>query len=307
MNVERASFANCREQDVVSLVTKDGETILGSYLTQARMHFLSIKNPESALLNKVLGPFKDDDIVSIEIVKDRETILEERFERLRGDPLPGRDPVTRDDFEYRLTVLSKAVASSEGTRRDQLLRQFNDVADRISLARSKREWILAAGRYSLKTNKPPELADLWMADVASPSLMSRPRAQDFDPDPTLRRKRVTLPDEAIRDERSVPNVLRQMKAQGLKASIQLAGDPAWERAVIQIDLGPGRSMRHLAEARRGQSGKIEWSLRWGGNDSRPGLRKRFQSTRLEKYQTLKTIIDRVNGKAAPSNRIAGTR
>lgn len=294
MSMKPTSFEDCREQDVVSIVTNDGDAFTGSYLTQARMHFVSIRNPVSMLLNKVLGPFTDDDVQSIDIVKGRDEVLEDRHDRLRGERHPGREPVTREDYEYRLAVLAKAVAAAEGQRRDQLERQFNDVADRISLARAKRQWMISAGRYALKSNSPPELADIWMSDVASPSLLARPRDQDFDPDPVVRRRKLPLPPEATDDPRSVPNVIRAMKAAGLNASVQLAGDPAWARAVVQIDLGPGRTMRHLADARRGPDGTIVWSLRWGGNDSRPGVRKRSQSMRLDSYRELKQLIGRVN-------------
>lgn len=308
MSMKPTSFGDCREQDVVSIVTNDGEAFTGSYLTQARMHFVSIKNPVSMLLNKVLGPFTDDDVKSIEIVKSRDEVFEERHDRLRGERHPGREPVTREDYEYRLSVLAKAVAVADGQRRDQLERQFNDVADRISLARAKRQWMLSAGRHALKSNSPPELADLWMSDVASPSLLARPRDQDFDPDPVVRRRKLPLPPEATEDPRSVPNVLRAMKAAGLNASVQLAGDPAWARAVVQIDLGPGRTMRHLADARRSPDGVIVWSLGWGGNDSRPGIRKRLQAMRVDSYRELKLLIGRVNdGRTgpAPSNMHAG--
>jgi hypothetical protein len=310
MSMKPTSFGDCREQDVVLIVTNDGETFTGSYLTQARMHFVSIKNPVSMLLNKVLGPFTDDDVKSIEIVKSRDEVFEDRHDRLRGERHPGREPVTREDYEYRLSILAKAVAVADGQRRDQLERQFNDVADRISLARAKRQWMLSAGRHALKSNSPPELADLWMSDVASPSLLARPRDQDFDPDPIVRRRKLPLPPEATEDPRSVPNVLRAMKAAGLNASVQLAGDPAWARAVVQIDLGPGRTMRHLADARRGPDGVIVWSLGWGGNDSRPGIRKRFQSMRLDSYRELKLLIGRVNdGRTGParSNMHAGEK
>jgi hypothetical protein len=294
MPTHATSFSECREQDVLVVVTADGETISGSYLTQARMHFLSIKNAESLLLDKVVGPFNDEDVSSIEIVKDRDTILDERHRRLRGDRHPGREPVTREDFEYRLETLAKAHAAAEGKRRDQLRRQFDDVADRIHLARAKRQWIIASGFWFQKSNRPPDLADLWQADIASPSLMARPRPQDFDPDPVERRRKTKLPEEALADPRSVPNVIRAMKAAGMKAIISLAGDPTWERAVVQIDLGPGRTMRWNANAHRNAARTIEWKLGWGGNESRPGLRKREQSFRLDSYKQLRQIIERAN-------------
>jgi len=296
-------LGDCREQDVLTIVTAEGETFSGSYLTQAGMHFLSIRNPDSILLNKVIGPFTEADLKSIDIVKGRDEVLDERNDRLRGDRHPGREPVTREDYEYRLETLARAVAAAaDGRRRDQLLRQFDDVADRIALARGKRQWMLAAGRWSMKSNSPPELGDLWMDDVASPSYIARPRPQDFDPDPVERRRRLPLPPEALSDPRSVPNVLRALKAAGLKAAVSLAGDPAWERAVVQVDLGPGRTMRHLADARRNSKGIIEWTLRWGGNDSIPGFRKLRQSVKLDGYRILKHIVTRANrGELAPAH------
>ncbi|NTF16861.1 hypothetical protein G6L37_00280 [Agrobacterium rubi] len=288
------TFSDCREQDVLTVVMLDGETVDGSYLTQAGMHFLSIRNPDSMLLKKVIGPFTDDAVRSVSLIRSRDEIMEARYDKLRGERHPGREPVTREDYEYRLETLAKAVATGEGNRRNQLIRQFDDVADRIALARAKRQWMLSAGRWALKSNSPPCLADLWMADVASPSFIARPRPQDFDPDPAERRRRVPQPEEALADPRSVPNVLRDMKTAGLKAVVSLAGDPAWERAVIQIDLGPGRTMRHLAEARRGKGGQIVWHLNWGGNHSAPGLRKKRQSMKLDTYQELKRIVTRAN-------------
>lgn len=294
-------FSDCREQDVLTIVMSDGEVVGGSYLTQAGMHFLSIRNPDSMLLKKVIGPFTDDDVRSIKCVKGREEILEERHARLRGERVAGRDPVTREDYEYRLETLARAAAAAQSTRRDQIVRQFDDVADRISLAQCKRQWLLAAGRWSLKSNSPPSLPDLWMSDVASPSYIARPRPQDFDPDPSERRRRIPAPPEALSDPRSVPNVLKAMRAAGLKAAISLAGDPAWERAVVQIDLGPGRTMRYLAEARRGAGGQIEWDLKWGGNFSKPGLRKMRQSVKLDTYHELKRIVAQANSGDLPAH------
>lgn len=297
-------FCDCREQDVLTILMADGGLVEGSYLTQAGMHFVSIRHPESMLLKKVLGPFTDDDVKSIDRVKGREEILEERHDKLRGERLAGREPCTREDYEYRLETIARAVAKAEGKRRDQLERQFEDVADRIALARAKRTWMLAAGHWALRSNSPPALSDLWMSDVASPSFITRPRPQDFDPDPSVRRRRSASPEEATSDPRSVPNVLKSMRAAGLKAVISLAGEPAWERAVLQIDLGPGRTMRYLAEARRGSGGLIEWDLKWGGNHSKPGLRKMRQSVKLDSYQELKRIVTKANrGDTAGKGRI----
>lgn len=285
---------DCREQDVLSVTLTDGSEINGSYLTQAGMHFISTDNPESKLLKKVLGPYSEQDIAQISIIRSRDDILEERNQRLRGERVGGREPITRDDYEYRLQMIARAVAGAGGKRRDQLLRQFDDVADRIALARSKRQWMISEGAWAMKSNEPPTLADLWMADVASPSLLQRPRAQDFDPDPSMRNKRLPLPSAAADDPRSVPNVLSAIRKAGLKVVISLAGDPAWERAVLQVDLGPGRTRRFLCNGKRGSCGLIEWTLTWGGNHSAPGLRARRQAVKLHEYKLLRAIIAQTN-------------
>lgn len=286
------SLSECREQDVVRITTKDGETFSGSYLTQAGMHFISIKNPESILLNKVVGPYTDELLTSLDIIKSRDDVLSERYDRLRGERVRGFDPVTREDFEYRLSTLAKAAAQESGKRKDQILRQFDDVADQIKLARSKRQWVLSSGHWALKSNAEPTMSDLWHADIASPSLLKRPRPQDFDPDPKVRKAKTTYPHDVIADPSSVPNMLSRLKKAGFKAIISLAGEPVWDRAEIQVDLAEGRSMRFLLNGRRFTEGQTHWTLQWGGNDSKPGLAKKRQAKKLSTYKLLHQIAYR---------------
>jgi hypothetical protein len=59
---------------------------------------------------------------------------------------------------------------------------------------------------------------------------ARPRPQDFDPDPKVRRRRPPLPASVRRDPWSVPNMLAALKAAGLDARLNLVGDPWWSRA-----------------------------------------------------------------------------
>jgi hypothetical protein len=150
--------------------------------------------------------------------------------------------------------------------------------------------MIRAGLWGTRSNSPPTLDDLWMSDVASPSLIARPRRQDFDPDPVERRKRTLLPNEAVDNPLSVPNMTSRLRAHGFDAQVVLVGEPAWERAVVQIDLGPGRSMRFDAHAARNADGRIAWKLQWGGNDSEAARKNRRRAKRLPEYAKLKEIV-----------------
>jgi hypothetical protein len=282
-------FEGRQDQDVITVVMKSGETFSGSYMTQARMHFVGTKAGKGDLIGKVLGPIDPVDVASIEVITSREEVISERRDRALGERLAGRDPVTREDFEYRLERLARAMVSEEGNRRTQLHRQFDQLADRIELATSKRSWVLKSAFWGLKSNEPPTLEDLWQSDVASPSLLRRPSPKDFDPDPKVRKSRDRLPPEIVADPNSVPNMLRRLRAAGLKAVISLAGDPPWERAIIQVDLAAGRSGRFSVDGRR-VDGEMQWNLKWAGNDSNAGRMHYSRALGMESYAVLKAVV-----------------
>jgi hypothetical protein len=281
-------FDSCSYQDVLRIVLNDGTTIQGSFLPQAGMNFIHVR--DGSPTGKIEGPIDVDDVAGIERLATRAEVVAERKASLRGSPFPGPLPRTRDDYEYRLRLLARAIASEESTRRrDELRYQFNDVAAEIGLAKPKRAWMLAEGQFSLSSNETPTMRDLWFADVASPSHLRRPRAQDFDPDPAERRRRVPLPEDVVAETRSIPNMLVALRAAGVRAVIALAGDPLYERADIQVDLAAGRLHRFIAEGRR-QAGVTAWRLRWAGNESKAGARRYRSIIRTEEYKTLLTLI-----------------
>lgn len=282
-------FKGCRQQDRLLVTLADGTVLRGSFLSQVGMAFVHVN--DGSMIGKVEGPFSDDEVASVEVVTTRDEVMEDRRERRLGARHPGREPATRDDYEYRLESILKAAFREEGERRSQLLRQFEETADVIRLAKAKRNWMIRAALWATKSNRSPTLQDLWMADVASPSLIARPRAQDFDPDPAVRRRRTPLPEEATANPLSVPNMTGRLRAVGFDARVVLAGEPAWSRAVVQIDLGPGRSMRFNAHASPGVDGIIRWQLKWGGNGSKSAGRKLNVARRLPEYSLLKSIVE----------------
>ena len=62
-------FEGREQQDVIRVHMTDGATIEGSYLSQAGMHFVHVREPAPS--GKVLGPLRADEIVSLEVVKPR--------------------------------------------------------------------------------------------------------------------------------------------------------------------------------------------------------------------------------------------
>ena len=273
------TFADCAPQDCLRLALEDGTEILGSHIMQAGMHFLHVR--DGSIYGTVAGPFSPQQ--AVERTATRSEILQDRKARLRGTPFPGRAPETREDFSYRLELLARAIASeTDDARRQELRYQFDDVADTICLATAKRTWLLAAGRFALTSNMPPTLRDLWFDDMASPSLIRRPRPRDFDPNRSERAKRDPVPAEILAEPRSIPNMLSALRSRGLKAAIALAGDPAYERARIQVDLAPGRLTRFDLDAARA-GGVTSWRCRWAGNDSAAARRRHRAAVRSDAY------------------------
>ena len=215
-------FDDLKPDELIQVTMKNGTSAIGTYLHVGRMHFIDTPDPNAPFGSRVIGPIKQQDIEDIVVLKDAAQVKLERFNRTRGDRLPGPEPKSREDFRFRLECLARAVIQEPASmRRYQLEKQFNDCADAINLAKAKRAWVFAETQWFLQHNRPPEMIDLWRSDIASPSLFKKPRDQDFDPDPVQRRKRVPYPADVSNDPLSVPNVLNKLKKLGCAAYISL--------------------------------------------------------------------------------------
>jgi len=216
-------WAGCEERAVVRVTLADGTILKGGYTGRAGLHFLHLTGRDQPLGGTASGPYRARDVRAVQIVRPRAEVIEDAEARLLGERVPGREPVTRDDHEHRLQVLAHATAAADAERdwqrEMQVRRQFDRLANRLQLAAGKRAWLIAAARWGRRSNAPPTMTDLWVQDVASPSCFARPRPQDFDPDPAVRRRRVPLPDHVRLDSRSIPNMLRALHDAALKARI----------------------------------------------------------------------------------------
>lgn len=285
-------LSDCEERSIIEVCFQDGKRLTGFYTARGGNHFLLRTGPGFPLIGQIDGPFAATDIAAVHILKSRAEVLADARMRLHGERVPGREPITRDDFQYRLETLARAAAQSgdDWQREMQIRRQFDELADRIALAAGKRAWLHNAARWSLRSNAPPTMADIWVEDVASPSCLARPRAEDFDPDPAIRNRKRPVPAHVRADPYSILNMLAALHTAGFKARITRLGDPPWDKGHIQIDLPLKGRSRFIAIGQRSADREMVWRTVWDGNESKAGL-VRYRRAVSEGYlDRLRTIL-----------------
>jgi hypothetical protein len=285
-----AIFQGCQSQDQIEIVLTNGQTLVGAYMTQAGMHFIHAR--DGGIHGKVHGPFASSDIVSLSVLKDREAVLAERFERTRGEPVPGTVRRTRDGYEARLDTLARAAALATGKRKDQIERQFNDLAEEIELAKTKRNFVLMVARWAKFSNREPTKLDLSGGDMTSAARFMRPRPQDFDPDPKIRRAAVKVPADIMADPRSPPNMLRALRAAGFNARPSIMGETDFFKADLLVDFPGGKEKGRfgLLGGRR-KDGQFAWRFMWEGRTSKADDTRRRRALTSDAYKLFKAIVE----------------
>lgn len=264
----------------------DGHIVDGHYAPAGHMHFLHRTGPGLPLLGEVVGPLLAEEIASVEVLMTRAEVLEHARELLQGPRVHGREPVTREDFEHRLRTLARVIAEvpkEDWSLRMRLRRQFEACADRIKLGSGKRAWLLAEVAWSRRSNVTPTMADLWGEPVASPSCFARPRPQDFDPDPAIRRRRAPWPPHVRADPFSLANMRAALIQRGLRARVTRLGDPPWGRGHIQVEM-PVKGRARFVLMGEWAGGQMAWECRWDGNESKAGLMRRRKAEGTEAYR-----------------------
>ena len=286
-------LAGREERELLRIVLADGSAHVGRCTIVAGQRFLICADPGN-LLGRVEGPLEEMDLATVEVLQTRVEALEEGRQRLMGDRVPGREPVSRDDFEHRLRAIARTLANTpkeDWQREMQLRRQFDELAERIHLAAAKRQWVLNEERFRLRSNREPTMADLWVGQTASPSCFARPRPQDFDPDPSVRRRRTPLPAAARGDPKGLRNMLAAMKAHGLHARLDRQGDPPHLRGSILVKMPiKGRAQFAAMAERAAEDQPIAWRLVWDGNDSKAGRRRYRAAIQTAAYASLVDVL-----------------
>lgn len=265
-------FAPFADRDEVRVVLETGEVLVGSYMPMIGQHYLSCPQ------RSVHGPFTEGEVRSVALVRSREDIASERFERTRGEPVPGTFRRDRDGFQARLERIARLVARTEDKRRERELRlQFDDVADEIELAKTKRKWMFCEAYHSLSTNAPLRKRDLDFGDLYSLAKVERPRPQDFDPDPKVRRARVPVPHRDQIDPRSTPNMLKALREAGFKVGVSMAGEILEDEADLFVVFPGGKNFgRYALRGERGADGAMAWTYAYHDNDTKAAEKRRLR-------------------------------
>ena len=281
------------ERSRLHVTLRDGSTIEGLYNPIAHRHYLHCTGRHLPPTGKVEGPLLAADIAAVEVIQTRDQIREQGRELLYGPRVPGREPVTRDDYEHRLQTIARAVAAvpaEDWQMEMRLKRQFDACAELVGLAAGKRAWMLAEAKWARRSNTTPTMTDLWVEPVASPSCFARPRPQDFDPDPAVRRRRCPIPADVRLDPRSVPNLLAALRCEGLEARITRLGDPPYERGHIQVEMPVKGRARFVLAGERTDAGRMHWRSMWDGNESKAGLKRYAKSVATDAYAKMVRVM-----------------
>jgi hypothetical protein len=282
-------FPGRDDQDVLAVRLADGRRLEGSLMRMGGMAFIQVKDPYG--VGKVEGPFSPADVLGTRVVHTRQEVLEERRERARGEIVPGNLVRTRDGYEARLDRLARAAALETSTRKRQIELQFDDVAEEIELAKTKRKWILDVARWNRFSNEEPTKLDLSGGCMTTAMKYQRPRPQDFDPDPKVRRARVPVPDHVAGDPLSTWNMMRALRSFGYNARASILGEVTWDGAELLVDFPQGREKgRYHVTGRRDGDGVMQWGATWDGNGTKTDERRRFRCQQSDEFGHFKGIL-----------------
>lgn len=288
-------FEGIQDRDEIRVSLKDGSWHEGSYLTQAGWHFVHVPGPRAEgnpVGGKVVGPILPGDVEGIVVLRTRQELLDELHDRKRGDPVPGTLRRTREGYEARLETLARVAARTDGFRRRQEIeRQFDDVADEIELARTKRNWMLRVARWYRYNNEEPTKVDLSGGDMSMAQRFQRPRSQDFDPDPKIRRARVPVSPHVAADPISTVNMRKALVRAGFNARCSIVGEITDDHADLLVDFPGGKKYgRYCLTGDRKPDGEMEWSFRWEGNYTKTDMDRKWRCERSEAFQAFKQLV-----------------
>lgn len=159
-----------------------------------------------------------DNILSLHRLQTASEIKCARKVAARGDVVFTKNPLTARDIEEQLSTLAEMTLQQgddrTGKRRkEQLKHQFNDIADLVEMAKTKRNYIFARARLDVDFNPWT-----WPDDRVYRNETVRPLPSDFEIDPLRRKDRPRRLDEAVRifgeAEREVRRIASHLRARG---------------------------------------------------------------------------------------------
>lgn len=106
-------FAGREEREVLEVTLLDGRVLQGHYMSVAGQHFIVCRGPGMPLHGHAEGPLSEATVRAVTVLRTRAEVLQEGRDRMLGERVPGREPVTREDYRYRLDVLAGAAQKHE--------------------------------------------------------------------------------------------------------------------------------------------------------------------------------------------------
>lgn len=150
------------------------------------------------------------------LLKTSTEVREDRARRARGELVFNQTPGTAVEVEEQLTEISELIEATKPNdphRAEELIRQMDDIADLVGLAKRKRTYLRSRARLGCDFHPW-----LWPDDRVFRNETVRPLPADFELDPARRKDRATRLEQAVRifgeAERETRRIASALRAAG---------------------------------------------------------------------------------------------
>jgi hypothetical protein len=190
--------------DQVRLTLKDGTIVEGELRSaQGIFNYVETGAKETYTLSPKLSPAEVAAVKTVEVTRRAHEVFAEREAKKFGEWLVNPNPQTRDEIREALLTLGKAIKRhaeakpagfGEDTMRHsrrsyQLHAQFDQLADTVELAKTKRKYLCSYAE-SYEAGSPRRRSEFeLLGDLDSMGRYVVPKPSDFDPDVKARRAR----------------------------------------------------------------------------------------------------------------------
>lgn len=297
--IDRMRSASKDEADVVVEVTQEGADLSNSpAIIRGKINTLGsglfvVKDVAGEVHMVNPAYVKSFEVLSSEA--DRAKIAEERHQRKFGEPFHKTEPKTAEDFKRMLKELAVAInREKQGERRWQLEAQFDELADRIGLAKTKRRFLMAEAVSEAK-GKKFKIDDL---EPAERTRYGEYIDADFHPDPTVRKDREIRRNQIAEKFPEFPklnDIANQIsKMTGLQAEVQ-----GWHRTSGTISFKREGHPTRYGNFWFDDNGRLKLKMDHGKSDT--SFRDVENLRRTDQYKQLSKFVseynDRLSGAA----------
>ena len=248
--------------------------------------YVSAEGTQGNLGMPVLVTIEPEAVESIEILQTSEALQEEAHRRARGELVFRRPGETAREIVGQLETLAEMIVSTDhmNPRRRQLQHQFNDIADIVELAETKRTYLLTKAKLGWSDFNPWETKtdDVYRIKTV------RPLPADFEPSRDERRNRQRRLDEAVRifgeAERETRCLMSWLRFEGFDVR---RGHPNGFEVKVKVDVGERAGFDIVLSCSK--NGLWEMSL---PVDNKGDIRRRERAIRRGLTVQVAMVLDR---------------